>query len=145
MPGRLPISESRLLGRDDRVGARELRAIIPVIELYEHVSRLDELVVSDGYSVDEACDLGGNGRHLATNVGVVGPLNETTDGPPVPAVPHGRSSESKRRYTDGKAFAQAPQRLSNRLAILIGQMNRRVHCVAFPEGSIYTYCVIVRF
>jgi hypothetical protein len=71
VPVGVEAGEGRLLDGNACSGARELGAVVPIVDLYQQVARLDGLVVDDGDRLDETRDLGRQRGDFAPNVRII--------------------------------------------------------------------------
>ena len=87
--GRVEIGESSLLASNRRIRLRQCGAVIPVIELDQQIPGVHRLIVRDRDLYDEAGDFRRDHRNLPADIGIIGALDEATDGPPLSAIPCG--------------------------------------------------------
>jgi len=85
-------------------GVRELRSVIPIVDLYQQVARFDGLVVFDGDRLDKTRDLRRQRGDFTPNVRIIGRFNEPADDPPIPTEPGHRANERGAGDNQKKAF-----------------------------------------
>ena len=100
--GRVEIGERGLLPGDAGDRLRQRGAIVAVVEPDQKIAGMDLLVVGDRDISDESRHLRRDHGDVPADIGVVGALDETPDGPPVMAVPGSAKPCQQRGARDAK-------------------------------------------